>query len=375
MDTSCPLRYRRIVAKLGTNLLTGGSDRLDLEVMSSLASQVSRLHRQQAEIIIITSGAITAGSYKLRHLRSRAQPSRQVRAALGQSELMHAYDQLFSWHDIPVAQALISRRDVEDRSGYLNVRNTLLALLDLGAVPIVNENDVVSTDEIEGVFFGDNDNLSGMVANLVDADLLALLTDIEGLFTADPRQDPNARLIPRVDTVDRYIEAIAQNTTNTQAIGGMATKIQAAKLATVSGVAVSIAHGRTPNVLKRLAYGEELGTLFPPSTSKLESRKRWMLSRVTNQGSLVVDEGAAKALREGRGSLLPVGVREVRGIFSRGDIVDILNGEDLRLARGICNYSSSAIKQLQGRRSQEIEQAVGYHFGDEVVHRNNLVLI
>ena len=343
--------------------------------MASLASQVARLHAEGAEVIVVTSGAIAAGRYKLRNLRSRETPSRQAQAALGQSELMHAYDQLFSWHDIQVAQALVSRRDVDDRSGYLNVRNTLLDLLSLGAVPIVNENDVVATDEIEGVSFGDNDNLSAMVANLVDADLLALLTDTNGLYTADPNADPDAQLIPRVETIDPYIENVARSTTSARARGGMATKVQAARLATSSGVAVMIANGRDPDVIGKLAHGDELGTLFPPSSSKLESRKRWMLSSAGRRGAVVVDDGAARAVREGRGSLLPVGVREVRGVFGRGDIIDILSGEGLRLACGIANYSSADVARLQGRHSNEVEDAIGHDFGDEVVHRNNLVLM
>ncbi len=367
--------YERIVVKLGTNLLTNGSDRLDLGVMASLVSQVARLHKQGLEVILVTSGAVAAGRYRLRGMAKEDLPQRQALAAVGQSALMHAYDELFAWHDVTVAQALVTRRDLVDRAGYLNVRNTLNALLDARVVPIINENDVVATDEIEGARFGDNDNLSAMVANLVDADLLTLLTDIDGLYTANPKEDPTATLVPRVDAVTPEIEALALGAGSSRGTGGMITKLQAAKLATASGVAVIIARGAEPDVLLRLARGEALGTLFPPATTKLESRKRWMLSGVARRGSVTVDDGAAKAVCQGRSSLLPVGVREIRGPFKRGDIVDIMDLSGKRLASGIVNYDSTDLAKLKGHRSSEVEQLLGYAFGDEVVHRNNLVLV
>src|SRR3972149_5082252 len=246
-----PLRYKRIVAKFGTNVLTAGTDRLDLEVMSALVGQVARLHQRGADVIVVTSGAIAAGRHRLGIQRERKDiPFRQVLAAVGQSDLMQAYQELFAWHDITVAQTLLTRRDLADRQGYLNARNTLLAILELRVVPIVNENDVVAVDEIEGAKIGDNDNLSALVANLVDADLLVLLTGTGGLFTADPRLDPQARLIPRVERIARGRGGLA-GASGTRGVGGMATKVQAARLATAGGTDVAIADGHERDILTR----------------------------------------------------------------------------------------------------------------------------
>ncbi len=251
------MKYHRILAKLGTNLLTGGSDHLNLEIMSSLVGQITRLHRQGLEVIIVSSGAIAAGRQRLGLIKERKDiPFKQVLAAVGQSRLMDAYDQLFGWHEITIAQTLLTRTDLSDRLSYLNARNTLLALLELGVIPIVNENDVVAIDEIQEARFGDNDTLSAMVASLADADLLMLLTDTAGLYNADPNRDPNARLIERVDRIDASIESLASASCSERGTGGMATKIEAAKLATASGVAVVIADGQEPEVIIRLAQGE-----------------------------------------------------------------------------------------------------------------------
>jgi glutamate 5-kinase len=372
------LRYRRIVAKLGTNLLTAGSERLNLETMSSIAGQVARLHALDADVIIVTSGAIAAGRQRLGDIKERRDiPFRQVLAAVGQSHLMQCYDQVFSRHDIVIAQTLLSRRDLADRVGYLNARNTLLALLALRAVPIVNENDVVAVEEIEGAKIGDNDNLSALVANLVDADLLALLTDTGGLYTADPRLDAKARLIPRVDRIDAGIEELAGGPSHPgeRGTGGMATKVQAAKLATGGGTAVVVVGGAEKDVLVRLAQGEELGTLFPPQVDSMESRKRWMLSRLAVRGRIVVDAGAARALRQGKKSLLAAGVREVEGTFERGEAVDVCGPDGERIACGIANYGSSEVAAIRGVRSDRIASVLGHEYGSEVVHRNNLVLL
>ncbi|GAI30051.1 unnamed protein product, partial [marine sediment metagenome] len=269
-----------------------GTDHLDLPVMTNLVQQVAQLHRQGKEIIIVSSGAIAAGREKLKGISERKNtPFKQVLASVGQSHLMHTYEQLFSQHGIIIAQALLTKADMSDRSGYLNARNTLLALTELGVICIVNENDIVALDEIEEFKFGDNDNLSAMVANLVDADLLALLTDIGGLYTADPRLQPEAQLIRRVDKIDTEIERLASSTTSPQARGGMVTKIEAAKLATFSGVSVIIADGRDPDVLARISNGEDIGTLFPAQGGKVQSRKRWMLSGLASKGKVVVDKG------------------------------------------------------------------------------------
>ncbi len=367
--------YQRIVVKFGTGLVTGGSDHLNPEIMSGLVKQVAQLHKQGRELIVVSSGAIASGRYKLGLSKKiRDIPFKQVLAAVGQSQLMHFYDQLFSQYDITVAQALLAKADLSDRAGYLNARNTLLALLELRVLAIVNENDVVAVDEIKEARFGDNDNLSAMVVNLVDADLLLILSDIAGLYTADPHRSPEARLIPQVERIDSEIERLAAGTTSGLAIGGMVTKIEAARLATASGVTVVIADGREPDVILRLVAGEAIGTRFLPTTSKLESRKRWMLSGLSTKGKLVVDSGAATALKKQRGSLLAAGIKQVEGHFQQGDIVNIYAPEGSRLGCGISNYSSADIEIIKGAYSGEIATLLGYDYGSEVVHRNNLVV-
>ncbi len=369
------LSYHRIVVKLGTNLLTGGTGHLDYDIMSKLVDQVAQLHRQGLELLIVSSGAIAAGRHKLGLTKElRGIPYRQVLASVGQSRLMQAYEQLFNQHGITVAQALLTKADLADRAGYLNARNTLLALLELGVLCIVNENDVVAVDEIQEAKFGDNDNLSAMVANLVDADFLIMLTDTAGLYTADPQQSPNARLIPQVETIDAEIERLAADTPSRIGTGGMATKIEAAKLATASGITVVIADGRQPDILLRLAAGEAIGTRFLPTSSKLESRKRWMLSGLSTRGKLIVDAGAAMALKKQKRSLLAAGIKQVDGEFQRGDIVNIYDPEGARLGCGTTNYNSADIEAIKGAHSGQIVSLLGYDYGAEVVHRNNLVI-
>jgi len=369
-------RYRRLVVKLGTNLITTGEGRLDLENMARLVGQVSRLHQRGLEIILVSSGAIAAGRDRMGLDRERKDiPFRQVMAAVGQGRLMHIYEEVFAEHGIVVAQALLTKADMSDRAGYLNARNTLLGLLELRVIPIVNENDVVAIDEIKEAKFGDNDNLSAMVANLVDADLLVLLSDVAGLYTADPHLDTQAELIARVEKIDSRIERLAKGTGSRRGTGGMTTKVQAAKLATGSGVAVVIADGRLAEVVLRLAQGESIGTFFPPKTTNLESRQRWMISGLASRGKVVVDDGAAAALKEGKRSLLPAGAREVQGKFSRGDVIDIVDAQDSRIACGISNYSSADIQAIKGAHSDEIMSLLGYEYGAEVVHRNNLAIL
>ena len=373
-ERSQTLKYNRIVAKFGTNVLTAGSSQLDLEVMAALVAQVAQLHERGAEVIVVTSGAIAAGRHRLGTKgRRRDMPYRQVLAAVGQSDLMQAYQVMFGQHDITIAQTLLTRADLADRQGYLNARNTLLAMLELRVLPVVNENDVVAVDEIEGAKIGDNDNLSALVANLVDADLLVLLTDIEGLFTADPRISPGAELIERVDVIDAKIEGLAAGTTSSAGVGGMATKIQAARLATGGGTDVVVAAGKEPDALVRLAHGETLGTLCPTSVDRMESRKRWMLAGLSVKGSIVVDEGAARVLSHDRRSLLPAGVQDVRGSFSRGDAVNVVDAGGKRIACGIANYDADEILRIRGVRSDKIEEVLGHHYGGEVVHRDNMV--
>ncbi|MEX0786383.1 MAG: glutamate 5-kinase [Dehalococcoidia bacterium] len=368
--------YKRIVVKFGTSLLTAGSDRLDLEVMAGLVAQVARLRERGIEVIVVSSGAIAAGRHRLgSNEAGKDMPSRQVLASVGQSHLMQTYDRLFGEHDLVVAQTLLTRRDLADRVGYLNARNTLLALLDLGAVPIVNENDVVAVEEIEGILIGDNDNLSALCVNLVDAHLLAILTDTGGLHTADPRRHPDAELLTCVERITPEIEALADDAPTPHGVGGMITKLQAAKLATAGGADVVIASGHEPNALERLFEGEAIGTLFPANIDRLESRKRWMLAGLAARGRIVVDAGAAKAvLSQGR-SLLPAGVRDVSGPFERGDTVSIHGEDGARLAVGITNYNHEDAAAICGVRSDRIVEVLGHEYGEELVHRNNLVLL
>jgi glutamate 5-kinase len=371
-----PLRYRRIVAKFGTNVLTAGSDRLNIEMIAALVGQLARLYERGAEVIVVTSGAIAAGRHRLGISKDRKDmPFRQVLAAVGQSDLMQAYQELFSRHGITVAQTLLTKRDLADRGGYLNARNTLLAMLELRVVPIINENDVVAIDEIEGAKIGDNDNLSALVANLVDADLLALLTDTGGLYTADPRLQPAAKLIPRVERIDSRVRALARDTSSTAGVGGMATKLQAAKLATAGGADMVIAAGEEPDILVRLAQGESVGTMFPAAVDRMESRKRWMLAGLSVKGNIVVDAGAAKVLREDKRSLLPAGIKDVEGAFQRGQAVCVVDADGNRIACGIANYSSEEVLRIRGLRTDKIEEVLGHHYGGEVLHRNNLVLL
>ncbi len=369
------MAYRRVVAKFGTNLLTAGTDRLDLGVMASLVGQVAALTKEGVEVLIVTSGAITAGRHALgAGARRRDMPFRQVLASVGQSHLMRAYDELFQWHDLTAAQCLLTRRDLSDRAGYLNARNTLLALLEMRVIPIVNENDVVAIDEIEGATIGDNDNLSALVANLVDADLLAILSDTPGLYTADPRKSAAARLVEVVETIDGTTEAMAGGAGSGRARGGMITKLQAAKLATAGGADTVIASGHERDALIRIARGERVGTLFP-AKRRLDSRERWMLAGLSARGRIVVDDGAAKALRERHKSLLPAGVREVSGAFQRGDAVDILDGAGARIACGISNYDAADVKKIAGAQTGKIAAILGAEYAAEVVHRNNLVVL
>lgn len=378
-DVSPPILYQRIVIKAGTAILSGGgSDTagVNLTVLSSLVRQICQLREQGAEVMLVTSGAIAAGRAALgRHGPvSRDIRSRQVSAAVGQTLLMQIYQEQFAAHGVTVAQALLTIGDLSNRQSYLNVRNTLQGLLEMGVVPLLNENDVVAVDEI-GAVFGDNDRLSALVANLVDADLLLILTDIDGLYTADPRVDPKATLIPRVERIDPSIEAMAGRQLQPWARGGMPTKLEAARLVTTSGIPMIMAHGRDDGIAVRAASGEPVGTYFEAADEKLEARKRWMLGGISQRGQVVVDDGAVIALRDDHRSLLPAGVKRADGEFARGDTVFIMDASGQNIACGIANYSAGDIQRIRGLSSGKIEETLGYHYGQEVVHRNNLVLL
>ncbi|MXZ92853.1 MAG: glutamate 5-kinase [Chloroflexi bacterium] len=375
--------YRRIVVKAGTNVLAGGNLQggPDTAVMADLAEQIARLATEDGvQVLLVTSGAIAAGRQAIAEKIALPAvpdiPTRQVLAALGQNRLMAAYAELFERQGIAVSQVLLTIKDMAQRQSYLNIRNTLLSLLDLGVVPVVNENDVVAADEI-GEVFGDNDRLSSLIAALIDADLLVILSDVDGLYTADPKLDPTATRIESVDFVDEQVAAMAGEHRNDWARGGMPTKLDAARLVTTSGIAMTICRGRDPDVVVKAARGERVGTFFRPASSKPEARKRWMLSRVGDGdwGQVVVDDGAVSALRRNGVSLLAAGIRSVVGGFERGDIIYITDGGGEHIACGIANYSAGDVQRIRGMRSDRIVDTLGYHYGQEVVHRNNLVLL
>ncbi len=368
------MRYPRIVAKVGTSLLTAGSDRLDLEAMSRIVGQVVRLRAAGHQVAVVSSGAQAAGRHRLARYLGDFTPSRQAFASVGQSHLMQSWDELFDWHDVVVAQVLLTRRDLSDRLGYLNARNTLRDLLEAGTVPIVNENDAVALDQVLATRIGENDSLSAHVANLVDADLLVLLTDVDGLYDADPRRKEDARLIERIERVDATIEAMA-DAAHGPGSGGMVTKLTAARIATQAGVDVIIANGQLPETLIGAALGNNPGTFFPAANDRIESRKRWILGSISPTGYIVIDAGAVAALREKGRSLLPAGVAAVSGEFSRGESVEVRAPDGTRVAAGVTNYASAELQQIRGLRSDKIAETLGYAYGDEVVHRDNLVML
>jgi len=376
LTNSTGLSYRRFVVKLGTNLLTGGSSQLDQKVMANLVGQIARLHEQGAEVVIVSSGAVAAGRHKLGiAAKIKGIPYKQVLASVGQSRLMNTYEQIFTQHNITVAQALLTKGDIADRAGYLNARNTLLALMELKVICIVNENDVVSADEIKENKFGENDILSAMVANLIDADMLMMLTDTGGLYTADPHIDPKAKLITVVTKIDTAIKQLGVNTASARGTGGTITKIEAAKLATDSGVHVVIADGRETDIILKLAKGDTIGTHFFSAGNHIESRQRWMLSGLGTKGKLTIDSGAALSLKKQNRSLLAAGIKSAEGKFGRGDIVEIYDTEGKQIGCGIVNYSADDINVIKGAQSGKISVLLNYDYGPEVVHRNNLTLL
>ena len=366
---------RRVVVKFGTNLLTAGGDSLDHATMADLARQIAGVRRGGAQIAVVTSGAVAAGRARVGAAAAqRSIAARQALAAIGQAHLVERYDTLLHRHGLTAAQALVTRADLTERRGYLNVRNTLLRLLQLGVVPIINENDVVADEELRGGAFGENDGLAALAANLIDADLLILLSDVDGLYDRDPRDHADALLIPKLTDFDAALAAAGSISAAGRGRGGMRAKIEAARLAAEGGCEVVIAGGRRPDAITRIASGEQLGTTVPALGTHMESRKRWLLSGVAQNGLLQIDEGAIRALtRQGR-SLLPAGVTAVAGAFERGDAVGLSSQSGERIGVGISNYSTAEIDRIRGRRSTDIAGILGYDYGAEIVHRNNLAL-
>ncbi len=366
-------RARRIVVKVGTRLLCGTRGHFNLKRMESLGRDLARLWEAGRQLVLVSSGAIGAGVGRLGLARSpQTLPEKQAAAAVGQGILMQHYETVFAPMGITVAQVLLTQEDLRDRKRYLNARHTFHTLLRYRVVPIVNENDTVAVEEIR---FGDNDTLAALVACLIDADLLILLTDLDGFYTADPRKSPDARLISEVHEITPEIEALAGGCGSALATGGMETKLQAARIATGAGIPMVIAGGMREGVLGPVVSGEEVGTLFLPREDRMQARKRWIAFNSPVQGKLYVDRGAANAILKKGKSLLPSGIVRVEGVFETGNVVSVVDPDGKELARGISNYSSGDVELIKGRKSQEIKAILGYKDYDEVIHRDNLTVM
>lgn len=363
---------RKMVVKVGTSTLTQGGKNLSRRYMLGLVQQLSYLQAQGIQIVLVSSGAIAAGRELLNFPKvERSLPSKQMFSSIGQVKLMQTWSELFSLFELHVGQVLLTRDDLSDRKRYLNARDTLHCLLKHHVVPIINENDTVATKEIR---VGDNDNLAALVANLIEADVVVLLTDQEGLFTADPRLNTDAKLIPIVTRIDDAIFSLAGGSSTSLGTGGMMTKIEAAQMASQSGTRTIIASASRPNVLVDLALGQQIGTLFLEEMTSRESRKRWLLSE-KRKGMVYVDAGAAVKIMHHGASLLPSGIIKTTPNFERGASVKIISPTDEALAVGITNYGSKEIQQLIGKQSTCIEDILGYSYGPEIIHRTNMTRI
>ena len=363
---------QRVVVKVGSSLVTDEGRGLDVEAISRWGAQIARLRAMGKEVVMVSSGAIAEGMKRLGWTRRpREIHELQAAAAVGQMGLAQVYETAFREHGLGTAQVLLTHEDLSDRRRYLNARSTLSTLLRLGVVPIINENDTVVTDEIK---FGDNDTLGALVTNLIDADCLVILTDQQGLFTADPRRDPAARFLPQVVAGDPVLETMAGGAGSSIGRGGMITKVLAAKRASGSGAHTVIASGREPSVLTRLADGEPIGTQFVARTPRMAARKKWMADHLQLRGAVRLDAGAERALSADGKSLLSIGVTDVIGDFERGEVVACLAADDREVARGLINYSSSETRRIMRRPSAEIESILGFVEEPELIHRDNLVL-
>ena len=363
---------RRVVVKVGSSLVTNDGRGLDEVAIGEWCRQMAHLIRDGREVIMVSSGAIAEGMKRLGWtVRPKAIQELQAAAAVGQMGLAQMYETKLKLNGLGSAQVLLTHADLADRERYLNARSTLLTLLKLGVVPVINENDTVVNDEIK---FGDNDTLGALVANLVEADALVILTDQKGLFTADPRKDPTAEFVHEARAGDVALEAMAGGAGSSLGRGGMITKILAAKRAAGSGASTVIAWGREPDALIRLTQGEAIGTLLVAQTQKNQARKQWMADHLQLRGSVVVDPGAVVKVRDDGKSLLPIGMVLVEGEFSRGDVIAVRDGAGVEVARGLANYSSSEARLLCRRPSADIEKLLGYSAEPEMLHRDNLVL-
>ena len=358
--------------KVGTSSITHPSGQLDIERIEKLCRQLVNQHFSGKEVLLVTSGAVAAGLGKLGYKeKPRSIPEKQAAAAVGQGILMHIYEKMFSEYGQVVAQLLLTKDDLQNRKRFLNSRNTLLTLLQKRVLPIINENDTVVVEEIK---FGDNDTLGALVATLVNADLLILMSDIDGFYTEDPRKDPEATLIPLVPEIDEKITSQAGKTGSTFASGGMFTKISAGKIAGNAGIPMVIANSKEENILNRLFAGENLGTLFLPRNTAPHARKKWIGFGSEIKGVLVADKGCRVALVDNGKSLLAKGILEVRGEFERGDVVSIINQEGEEFARGFIGYSSEEMEKIKGRHSDDFAALIGYKDSDAVIHRDDMLL-
>ncbi len=362
---------RRVVLKVGSRVLTGKGRTLSQAVFDRLAQEVSNAKKKGYEVVVVSSGAIAAGMARLGFVeKPKTMPQKQAAAAIGQSALMWNYERAFSFYGQRVAQVLLTREDLSHRNRYVNARNTILTLLGFGVIPVINENDTVAVEEIK---FGDNDNLSALVTNLANADLLIILSDIDGLYDRDPRIHKNARLIPVVPQVTEDMEKSASGTLSPISIGGMVTKLQAARKAALFGIPTILANGMTEGLLERILRADEVGTLFTSDINKLTSRKHWIAFTLEPRGKISVDEGAKRAILQKGKSLLPSGVLGAEGKFGPGDPVVLtdLSGRDF--AKGLVNYASAEVNKIKGLKTSELEGRLGYKCSDEIVHRDDLV--
>ena len=365
--------HNKIVVKIGTNLLADKVQGINLDRINEIARSVARLHARGNHIAIVSSGAIGAGvaALKLRE-RPKTIPEQQATAAIGQPLLMEAYEHAFRKQECTVAQILLTKDDFVNRARYLNAKNTFPVLFEKGVVPIINENDTVAIEEIK---LGDNDNLSAMVANLMEADLLIILSDIDGLYSDDPAKNNNAELISVVEKITVQIERLAKSSRTELSTGGMITKIQAAKRCVSAGIAMIIANGKNPNVLEEIFSGTFKGTLFLPAENKLNMRKKWIGFVSSAKGSVRIDEGAKLALLKRQKSLLPSGIVEIHGEFKANETISIIDINSKVIAKGVTGFSSADLSKIKGKKTGEIEKILNRKTHDEVIHRNNLVLI
>ena len=363
---------KRIVIKVGTALLTDNGRGLDEKAIANLAEELSAVQKLGREVVLVSSGSIAEGVRRLGWERRPTEVGQlQAAAAVGQMGLAQAYETEFAKRGVKTAQILLTGADLADRTRYLNARSALLTLLSLGVVPVINENDTVVTDEIK---VGDNDTLGSVVTNLIEADALVILTDQKGLFTADPRKNPDAVLVDRARAGDPALEKMAGGAASSFSKGGMITKVIAAKRAAQSGASTVIVYGREPRVLQRLAAGETIGTELVCYQPRILARKSWIADHLNIEGAVLLDAGAARAIVKGNTSLLPVGVKEVRGDFKRGDVIAVLSPEGDELARGLAGYSSSDTVRIAGHHTEEIEGILGFIEQPELIHKDNLVI-